>query len=248
MPHYDLYGTYFNDFNDSNNSNNNIELFTNLDECIDNKIYDCSKIATNYKKCFIEGISSKCCNSCKQFNKCEDTLANCNDIIKLNDGKCDNVLWNKCCISCSNINSNPQTSPPITIPPSIKILTSAPSITPNPTPLITNHSFSNPPLLTTNPPLLTTNPPLLTNNPPLLTTYPPLKKTDILPDCKKYIESCNQNNYKSEFMNYFCNNTCNNCIDAISSCNNYLHLCNNNDIVGSSLRNYYCCDSCNKNI
>ena len=257
MPYYDVYGTFHFEnmnielFTDSTYvDNQNMELFAGP-TCVDNPNSLCSTKATGYKTCFKDGKSEECCNTCNQFKTCEDK-PDCS--IKVNDpnnykenGLCKDSFWDKCCASCNNRlnnyndNSNENNNACIDRLPNCDQRTDQCNNIDD----VRNYYCCKTCSAKNQQPTQPTQPQPTQPEP---TQQPTQPNVDLLPDCRKYANSCNQNNLEGSLMNYFCNNTCNNkymATDKMDNCNGYINQCNNNNIIGSALRNHYCSKTCN---
>ena len=237
MPHYDTYGVYNND---------NTELFT--DKCKeDRQEFQCTHFATNYKSCVIDGKNKNCCKTCGKFTECIDKTApdpithiipNCNNMLMnpnyLNEkGLCKDSTWNTCCASCNDIKNiyDARTSKS-TYNLSYSDLPNYTNTTPSTPKSTYNLSYSD--LINENTPPPTT-PPKPTTTPPKPTTTPPTPKSTTTPP--KPTTTQHDDYYN---QSYSCN-------DVLPNCKYYSSNCNDNTILGSDLRNYYCCQTCSSN-
>ena len=258
MPYYDVYGTFHFEninielFTDSTyDDNQNVELFVGP-TCVERPEFLCSSKATGYKSCVIDGKNEECCNTCKQFTTCNDNIDCPNQV---NDpknykenGLCKDSFWNKCCASCNNkLNNynnnynNYNNNACVDRLRDCNQRTDQCSIEE-----VSNYYCCNTCRANKNQPPTqqpTQQPTQKPTQKPTHQTTGPIK--DLLPDCRKYSNSCNQNNPSGELMNYFCNDTCNNTVDNINNCSDFINQCNDNSIIGSALRNYYCKKTCN---
>ena len=219
MPHYDTYGVYNND---------NTELFTA--DCKDKQGFEfqCNHFATNYKSCVIDGKNKNCCKTCGKFTECIDKTAP--DPITHIIPNCNNMLMNPNYLNekglCKDSTWNTCCASCNNIKNIYDARTSKSTYNLSYSDLINQYNENTPP--PTTPPKPTTTPPTQkpTTTPPKSTTTPPKPTTT------------QQDDYYNQ--SYSCN-------DVLPNCKYYSSNCNDNTILGSDLRNYYCCQTCSSN-